>query len=1688
MVAKNMKRFAALALGLWMVTTGVSMDTQAAVQKNGAKNTGSFAFAVFTQNETVVEPVHITYEAGDTLKDALLDSDYEFGGLETGFIYSVEGIAGNYSMVFADGGFGLDTAADQVGTLFLSERTDVTMDTAPELTKEVSVSLKMMADYRALENNVQNYQPAKSAYLDLLTYMRTGTEEILKGKREVLEEAILAYEAYLESDVRWVTVHVTQGGKEVEDAKLTFTDEYGNVTEGSGTEIQLRDGIYSYVISDCHAPYNYTTNVGKMNKEMTSGEWNMIENYITVGEGSTAISAKLPSGEWFGQITAEANASKALYEEKTVYDQKAHKIIFYVADSFSGSVKPTIQKSEGTPEYETQGTLSSVPIYPWIDYIYGSGVNAGKWVSDVAVTSNTNKASFASAKSCLNFLAKGMEENSMKLDIRWLDDREADATGNMVVQSYTAEVKRVPTLVSLEVRNQVGSSVLPGFDPFKNSYDITTTDDRFTVDAAAYGQDYQIALKAGNHTEVNDRTVILNGSSGSFTVEVTKGAHCNIYTVNLTKVSAVEVTLTMDLGVTAEVLNANGSKIEPKTAGGTTYALVPGAVYSYQATLEEHYHTTAEFTASAGLRVAVAKPEVKQVLTGFATYDNSSSKNRKAHVWDQAFSSDRHQYQIQVSDANTVLYVQADKSDASYTYYTKYLQQTTMALYGDQLRDWTEQKISYPVSTEKNAQILPRLVTKSGQSNVLGLQLRKVSQGILYYQEYTFSLVRSLHLSELAVSAESVGALKFEDQEGNALAFHRDTLDYFVKISADTPKLHLAMAFQNEEDTYSFDGGYYAMINDVRYDDVKSVDYELDVQAAEERIEIKICHKDPEAVSNVYTVTVKKQQPVRVTFQTTPKEATVFVTNELDKKPVYAEEGGKFLFMPEISYTYIVSAPGYRAVEVTGYQLTEKDQQITLPIELEKAPEPEHALPDYEAQWPTFRADFNGNGVVSAKTPTTAEDTVLYWANKIGEGLDSNASGCPILVNGYLYTYAGDQILKVDTISGEVLARGNMLKKSSFAINSPTYADGMIFVGLSGGSVQAFHAETLESLWIYTDPLGGQPNCSIKYQDGYLYTGFWNGETKQANFVCLSATDEDPSRTDEEKLASWRYTHHGFYWAGAYACENFVLVGTDDGASGYTTGHSSVLSFDPKTGKLLDEKVLPGVGDLRSDIMYDEAGTGDYYFTTKGGDFYRLSVNENGIFQNLKQLKLYNYADDRSNPAMSTCTPVVYNGRAYIGVSGTGQFSAYSGHNITVIDLASWSIAYTVRTQGYPQTSGLLTTAYEEETGLVYVYFIDNYTPGKIRVISDRKGQTKPNEVSEEAGYEVAPVLFTPSGNQAQYAICSPISDADGFLYFKNDSANMMCIGPKLEKLEVTRLPDQILYRTGEVFRADGMKVMATYSNGAVREVTDYVTYSEEALTAEDTELIVEFPYVMYQDKNGETGVEYTAPTARIELIVGEAEKPAPEEKPNPDETPDTKPEEKDPVTEAFTDVVADSWYVDAVQYVYNTGLMSGFRDQFTPNANMSRAMVVTTLYRMEGSPAVTDYSAYLAFKDVKEGDWYADAVAWALNNDIATGDPINQKFNPNANVTREQLAAFLYRYTEFKGGSVTERGDFSDMKNADKVSNWALKEMQWAVGTELISGIVEVKGEQIVARDLAPQGNATRAQMATILQRYCEQ
>ena len=189
------------------------------------------------------------------------------------------------------------------------------------------------------------------------------------------------------------------------------------------------------------------------------------------------------------------------------------------------------------------------------------------------------------------------------------------------------------------------------------------------------------------------------------------------------------------------------------------------------------------------------------------------------------------------------------------------------------------------------------------------------------------------------------------------------------------------------------------------------------------------------------------------------------------------------------------------------------------------------------------------------------------------------------------------------------------------------------------------------------------------------------------------------------------------------------------------------------------------------------------------------------------------------------------------------------------------------------------------------------------------------------------------------------------------------------------------------------------------------------------------------------------------------------------------------PLVGNFSDVYKD-WYTPYVQYVYDNQLMTGIKGtrQFQPNANITKAQVAQVLYNMDGQPVVDDTTVFTVLTDIYPGEWYADAVAWAYNTGVVTGDLNTKKFNPNADVTREQLALMVYRYADYKNYDVTASGDLSGLKNDWKVSTWAMDGVRWAVGEGLISGI-----EKNGVKDLAPQGNASRAQMAAILQRFCE-
>ena len=174
-----------------------------------------------------------------------------------------------------------------------------------------------------------------------------------------------------------------------------------------------------------------------------------------------------------------------------------------------------------------------------------------------------------------------------------------------------------------------------------------------------------------------------------------------------------------------------------------------------------------------------------------------------------------------------------------------------------------------------------------------------------------------------------------------------------------------------------------------------------------------------------------------------------------------------------------------------------------------------------------------------------------------------------------------------------------------------------------------------------------------------------------------------------------------------------------------------------------------------------------------------------------------------------------------------------------------------------------------------------------------------------------------------------------------------------------------------------------------------------------------------------------------------------------------------------FTDVAETDWFHDAVQYAYENGLMDGVGDgQFAPNATTNRAMVVTILYRLAGEPAV---SGDAAFTDVADGLWYTDAVLWAAQKGIVNGIS-ETEFAPGGDLTREQLATVLYRYAQDQGYDVSASADLSGYPDAGQVQDYAQPAMAWAVAEGIVEGM---------DGNLNPAGNATRAQIATILMRF---
>lgn len=628
-------------------------------------------------------------------------------------------------------------------------------------------------------------------------------------------------------------------------------------------------------------------------------------------------------------------------------------------------------------------------------------------------------------------------------------------------------------------------------------------------------------------------------------------------------------------------------------------------------------------------------------------------------------------------------------------------------------------------------------------------------------------------------------ALSASTDKGNAYwgeTFTATTYDYTLKIPADATTVTLTGTPKSSGVTVTYNGSEANTV------DVTNTN----------TIEVKLSAGE---VSRTYTVTLVKAPNETVSFQVTPGDAVVKVY-DAEGNAIAANAGGSFSgLFGAMEYTYTVTKYGY--VAATG---TVPAEGGTVIVDLIKAAD--SGLTDVEAYWPSFRGNESNQAITDALTPIDPEKTELLW-NKLGGSGWNDAPSVQIIVDNALVTLINTGIYKLDLETGEVLAQGTMVAKSSYGFTAPVYAEGMIICALTGGKVQAFDAKTLESLWVYTDPRGGQDQVPVIYSDGYVYTGFWNGENKLANFVCLSITDEEPTKTDEAKTATWIHTQlGGFYWSGAAVVGDAVIVGTDDGASG-TTGTSYVYSFNKYTGSVISRLELTGMGDQRSTMAYD-AETSRVYFTTKGGYLCRADVNAaTGELSNLVSA---------NNQAQSTSTPVVYKGKVYYGV-GSGISSTGSSGNLVVADAQSLEMLYAVGLKGYPQASALLSTGYEKSTGYIYLYITYNSNPGGISMV-------KIDPTKDTADGAQLMELYDAEGFN-QYCICSIICGPDGTLYYKNDSRNVLAIASPAENGVMT-LIDAI----GETVTLDSAEVIAI-----ARNVYDALTEDEKRKVANYAEL-----------------------------------------------------------------------------------------------------------------------------------------------------------------------------------------------------------------------------------------------------------
>ncbi len=731
------------------------------------------------------------------------------------------------------------------------------------------------------------------------------------------------------------------------------------------------------------------------------------------------------------------------------------------------------------------------------------------------------------------------------------------------------------------------------------------------------------------------------------------------------------------------------------------------------------------------------------------------------------------------------------------------------------------------------------------------------------------------------------------------------------------------------------------------------------------------------------------------------------------------------------------------------------------------------AFADDAAQWPSFRGSDVNMAISAAKTPADAQHTTLKWANKLGTDW-SNAPGAPIIVGDTLVVMAGDTLNMLSLVDGSVVKSVKMQASSGYGLTTPTYADGMIIAPLTKGTIEAFDAATLESKWVYTDKLGGQSLSPALYADGKIYVGFWNDEAEDANFVCLDV---------KTGACDWSYTvKGGFYFAGAVAVGDYIFVGTDDGAKG-SAGDGALLAFkktyaENEEIKPVSSAALTGCGDVRSSLAYEG---GKVYFTAKGGYLCSAAVDgKSGEISGVKTAAL---------GAQSTSTPVVYGDYVYIGAgmgfSDPGRF--------VIADKNTLEVKNTVLLKGYAQCSMLLSTAYLESEGYLYFYSTYNTEPGGVSLIkvkADDVSKTELVEIFDAEGYE-------------NYCVCSVICDADGNLYYKNDSGNVFCLSNEYSEdvlvsiankgsVELSYAPVTASDRNGDgAIDIDEVMIAAHdkyYEGGAAKGYAsatgDYGAYITKlwgdesgnfgyfvdnkmsmGLSDKVTDGQHVYAYINANSyPNNDAYAYFETPTAETSTYATMIVKLTAQN--GYDENWSPKFEAYD---NAEIKLYAGDFSVEAEGGYVALAIGNGeYKLTFYQPGDYN---IVATAENNAIIPAVCKVSVKetASFADVNKDNYYFNAVMWGSGSGIVSGVG-NGMFQPNGQCTRAQIVAFLYRLA----GSPEVSGECSFKDVPDSYYKDAVI---WAVENKITYGTTK--------DTFSPNAVCTRAQAMTMLHRY---